>query len=159
MSLSHIPKHHTPPILFPSRISKHSALFWCLPTLPRSVGTSHLPTGTYQETDSQLLCSKYMPLPIVALPVCQGQVTFEPCGIIKRTPNCLSLHLLNLPMDWQLLRHSVWSSIPHQAASGDALRRGANQSSSAITNKPALSSCAIWFFFLVSTSWVFVRPA
>lgn len=91
MSLIHTPKRHTPSILFPSFISKHSALFWCLPSLLRSVVPHTYPQGCIRKLTADSSVPSTGPRPIVALPVCQGQVTFEPHGIIKAAPNCLCL--------------------------------------------------------------------
>lgn len=117
MTLIHTPKRHTPLILFPSLISKHSALFWCFPSLPRSVVPHTYPQGCIRELTADSSVPSTSPRPTVALPVCQGQVTFEPHGIIKAAPNCLCLcisltyHGLAVTETFCLVQHTTLGCI------------------------------------------------
>lgn len=81
-----------------------------------STPSTGLSSGAFQPCPGQLVphaypqgCSRKLtansyvpstgPCPLVALPVCQGQVTFESHGIIKAAPNCLCL-CISLTYPW-----------------------------------------------------------
>lgn len=148
------PKHHTP-VLFPSLIPKLGALFWCLQPCP----VSAYPWGCIRKLTANSCVPTTRPRPWVTLPVCQGQVTFEPHGIIKAAPNCLCL-CISLTRPWIGSYGDVLSGPAHHTRlhlGTLLLGRNANQSSSAITNKPPLFAAPS--VFLVSTNWVPLRPA
>lgn len=74
----------------------------CPPGALRTAQVDQFPVCTpeiYREADSLLLCSTTGTPPFGSTAVCQGQVTFEPHGIIKAAPNCLCL-CISLTQPW-----------------------------------------------------------
>lgn len=74
----------------------------CPPGALRTAQVDQCPVCTpeiYREADSLLLCSMTGTPPFGSTAVCQGQVTFEPHGIIKAAPNCLCL-CISLTQPW-----------------------------------------------------------